>query len=131
MITDFVHTLGTDFTRVLTYQDSAGELIDLTDYTAKMQVRNGPSGALVLDLTPVIDESLSTITISIAHDAVIPTALLSAEETGYEPLSDGSVLMGKGKKADYSVLIEAPVSGYVTCLLSGSIYFVPNPTKGI
>ena len=38
---------GTDFSRVLTWKDSNGNLIDLTGYTAACQVRDFKGGVLI------------------------------------------------------------------------------------
>lgn len=42
---------GTDFTKQILLKDTAGDAIPLTDYTARMQVRNKKGGDLVVELT--------------------------------------------------------------------------------
>lgn len=130
-MTDFIHTLGTDFTRVLTYQDSAGVAINLTDYTCSMQIRNGLAGALVLDVNPVLVGSTGTITIHIPHDTEIPVELLTgAVQTVVEQMGEDTIQQGTGRIGNYSLLIKAPVTEHVTKLLDGRVCFVTNPTKG-
>lgn len=63
---------GATFTRVITWRDFAGDLIDLTGYTARMQVRNDyTSSTTVLSLTTengqiTLGGALGTVTLLVS-----------------------------------------------------------------
>ena len=64
---------GATFTRQLTWKDSAGSAVNLTGYTARMQLRSSidASGAAVLDLTTennriVLGGTAGTIDLSVS-----------------------------------------------------------------
>ncbi len=84
---------GETFSRVLTYRDAAGALVNLTGYTARMPVRGAASPTLVLG------GGLGTIrfTFSAAQTAAMPPG-----------------------NYDYDLYLTAP-GGDVACLLSGRI----------
>lgn len=44
---------GATFSQHLVWRDSEDDLIDLTGYTARMQIRPKPAGAVILELTDV------------------------------------------------------------------------------
>lgn len=50
-IYDMTCQQGATFTKSITWKDSAGDPVDLTGYTARMQVRADPDTAEILELT--------------------------------------------------------------------------------
>ena len=77
---DIVAEQGATLDRVITWRDSAGALIDLTSYTARMQVRNDyQSTTVVLDLTTenggiTLGGALGTITLTASATAMADIA---------------------------------------------------------
>jgi hypothetical protein len=68
---------GATFTRQLTWKDSAGSAVDLTSYTARMQLRSSvdAAGAAVLELTTennriVLGGTAGTISLSVPAAAM-------------------------------------------------------------
>lgn len=121
---DFVYQLGTDFTRVISYQDSTGTPINLSGFTAHMEVRpTVTNSSKILDITPTVDGSAGTITIHIPHTQVINLNLIHTEEkTLYE-----NGVAGTGKTGVYDLLITG--SGVTTKILDGQFVFVPTVTR--
>lgn len=65
---NFVLVQGETFTHNLTYKNKSGSVIDLSTYTAKMQVRDKTTNALILEL--------STTDASIVLSATAPNIVL-------------------------------------------------------
>ena len=67
---------GATFTRQLTWKDSSGALVNLTSYTARMQLRNDvQAGSAVLELTTennriVLGGTAGTIDLSVAASSM-------------------------------------------------------------
>jgi hypothetical protein len=88
---------GATFTRQLTWKDSAGSVVNLTGYTARMQLRQSvdASGAAVLELTTennriVLGGTAGTIDLSVAATAM---AAIDAKTYVYDlELVSGSVV---------------------------------------
>jgi len=88
---------GATFSRVLTWKDSAGDPIDLTGYTARMQLRQyKSSGAVILELTTGADGRIAlggaagTITLEVDAD---DTAEVTTDEGVYDlELVNGDVV---------------------------------------
>jgi hypothetical protein len=78
-IYNIVADQGATFTRQLTWKDSAGSAVNLTGYTARMQVRSAidATGAAVLELTTennriVLGGTAGTINLTVAATATEP-----------------------------------------------------------
>jgi hypothetical protein len=77
---DIVAEQGATFSRVITWRDSAGAAINLTTYTARMQVRNDyQSTSVVLNLTTenggiTLGGAAGTITINASATAMAAIA---------------------------------------------------------
>lgn len=76
---DFEARQGATFRRVMTYRDGANALVDLTGFTARMQVRSSYGGDSVLELTTennriTLGGAAGTITllVSAADMAAVP-----------------------------------------------------------
>ena len=78
---------GATFSRVITWKNSNGTPIDLTNYTARMQVRaNYPSSTVLLDLTTAnggitLGGALGTITLAATATT---TAAIAADQYVYD-----------------------------------------------
>lgn len=75
---DFTIEQGSAFRRVLTYRDENGALVDLTGYSARMQIRATTEGSLLVELTTAngrIALGGAGGTITLAIDAVTTAAL--------------------------------------------------------
>ena len=78
---------GATFSRVITWKNSNGTPIDLTNYTARLQVRsNYPSSTVLLDLTTenggiTLGGVLGTITLAATATA---TAAIAADQYVYD-----------------------------------------------
>lgn len=74
---------GETFTRVLTWRDSSGDLVDLGGYSAKLQLRDSITNALILELTSssglTLGGSAGTITwqMTTAQTIALPTGSLA------------------------------------------------------
>lgn len=93
---------GATFTHQFDYLDNAGEPIDLTGYTALMQIRLKPSSLLVVESVPTINTTTSTVSVTLtaAQTATLiaPQYVYAIELTaaGGEPvirLIEGNVLV--------------------------------------
>jgi hypothetical protein len=67
---DFILEQGATFSRVVTWKDSTNALVNLTGYTAKMQIRDA-SGGVIVSLTDTnggitLGGAAGTITITIS-----------------------------------------------------------------
>lgn len=60
----FTIDAGSTFVREYVYKDSEGEVVDLTGYLARAQVRRSTFGAVIIDSAPVIDPETYVITMS-------------------------------------------------------------------
>lgn len=93
---------GTDWSRTLVFT-VAGAVVPLTDYTAKMSIRDEPhsGGNLIIDLSTTVNANGSVITITGASGWVtltltdVDTDLLTREVYYYDlkltsPVADGS-----------------------------------------
>lgn len=87
---------GATYSTQLTYKDSAGALIDLTGYTARMQVRiQVDSASTVLDLTTengriILGGAAGTINLTV--DAVTTAALTAGQYVYDLELVNGAVV---------------------------------------
>ena len=103
---------GETFTLSLVWKDSAGNQIDLTSYTAKMQVREGVSSTTtILDLSTATGEIVlggATGTIDITVSAVNTSAIA-------------------GSSGVYA--LEMDLGGVVTRLLEGNVTFSPEVVR--
>lgn len=139
MNTNFVIKLGVDWTRVLTYKQSNGTVVNLTGYTARMQVRETVlSPTKILDMTTengsiTIDGSTGTITLSLSHiqllDTVPALQFSSMDEILYENLDNGVKIQGRGKVVVYDLDIISPGGVTITKLLTGQICFEPSVSR--
>jgi len=134
MDTNLVMALGVDWTRVITYTQSNGTPVDLSGYTARMQVR-----AHALDSTKILDLNTSNGGIVLGGTAgtitlILTNAQLTEGPTGLnlssiispaaqlvETQATGN-LMGWGKQARYDLDVISP-SGVITKILSGKVCF--------
>jgi hypothetical protein len=103
---------GATLERVITYTDSAGAIINLTGYTAKMQVRtSAESATVVLELTSsagiTINGTAGTLSILVAASVLSAIAPLIYV---------------------YDLEITAP-SGKVTRLIEGRFYVKAEVTR--
>jgi hypothetical protein len=84
---DFACEQGATFSRVVTYQGSDGVAVNLTGYTARMQVREtAESGTILLDLTTenggiALGGSAGTVTLTAT---ATQTAAIAAGEWVYD-----------------------------------------------
>lgn len=110
---DFVLEQGTTFRKQLTYTDSAGVAVDLTGYSARMQLRTKITDANIIIL---LDNANGRITIT-------PT-------TGVIDLfiSDTDTASLTFKTAAYDLEVIAP-NGDVTRLLEGTITLSKEVTR--
>jgi len=133
---DFVVNKNCDFSRSITYQDNTNTPINLTGYTAKMEVK----GSLcdedtynILSLSSVsggitLGGATGVITITItAAQLTEPTLDLENIKT-ISTLTDVSGITGKGKIAYYDLLLTSP-SNITTPLISGRICFNQTITR--
>ena len=96
-IYNIVADQGATFTRQLTWKDTAGSAVNLTGYTARMQLRSAvdATGAAVLELTTgnnriVLGGTAGTINLTVAATAM---AAVEADTYVYDlELVDGSVV---------------------------------------
>ena len=91
----------------LTYKDSNGDPIDLTDYTARMQIKNSKGG----------DQTYITLSSTLLDDG---TGLNMSGSNGTMPLSSGSI--GVYISAASSSQLTFSEGYYDIELVSGSIY---------
>lgn len=137
-MTDLVLQIGCDWSRSIIYKDSASALINLTGYSAKMQVRaskESHDSVKILDLSSPsngieIDGAAGKITITIGHALLTePTLKLSGITSPAASLIESTSLSGFGKIAYYDLLLTSP-SGTVTKLMDGKVCFNPAITRG-
>ena len=111
---DLIIEQGAAFWRRLTWQDGDGNPVDLTGYSARMQVRDGYGGAQVIELTTAngritLGGADGTIELSIA---ATDTAALSVD------LSDCRRTVPARQRHVYDLELEAS-DGTVTRLVEG------------
>lgn len=103
---------GATFSRVITWKNSNGTPIDLTNYTARMQVRaNYPSTTVLLELTTAnsgiaLGGALGTITLAATATAM---AAIAADQYVYD--------------------LELITGSNVTRLVEGSFTVTPEVTR--
>jgi hypothetical protein len=61
---NFTVDAGGTLVRTYVYTTEEGTPVDLTDYTAKAQVRHSSKGTLILEAEPTIDTETATITMT-------------------------------------------------------------------
>lgn len=93
---DFIIEQGSTFTRTITYTDSAGEAIDLTGYTARMQIRETKESNSVLAELTTENSGITIVgatgTITLLITAAV-TAKMSFSKAYYDlELIDGAVV---------------------------------------
>lgn len=96
---------GATFTLDLIYKDSAGQIIDLTNYTAAMQIRNSYESS-----TPVLSLTTSNGGISITGNqgkiSILATAIQTAAITAGSYVYDLEITLG----TVVSRIIQGPVN---------------------
>jgi len=102
---------GATFSLEFEYKDGNDVAVDLTGYTAQMQIREENTHAVLLDLTTTAG---ITITAAVGKVGIIITAAQSA------------VL--EAQNAEYDLLIKSS-SGTVTYLLRGAFVITPRVTR--
>lgn len=110
---DFIIEQGSTFRKQLTYTDSAGVVVDLTGYSARMQLRTK-----ITDANIII--SLTDLNSGITFDA--PNGIINLF------ISDTNTAAFTFKTAVYDLEIIAP-GGDVTRLLSGTITLSKEVTR--
>ena len=103
---------GATFSRVITWKNSNGTPIDLTNYTARMQVRsNYPSNTVILSLT--------TENSGIALGGVLGTITLAATATATAAIAAN----------EYVYDLELITGSNVTRVVEGSFTVTPEVTR--
>lgn len=124
-IYDIIIEQGADWRLVLTWKDEAGAPVNLTGYTARMQVRETyASKVKVFDLTTENGR------ITLPGDGVIELAI-PASVSAAVAINPAKTAWIDGKQAQqlvFDIEMVAP-SGAVTRLLQGAALFVPEVTK--
>lgn len=125
---------GADWTRTLTWQDSGGTPINLTGYTAKMQIRlSSDSTALIVELnsapatgkgTITLGGALGTIQLDLTA-ALTATLSFAGGETGTVTEAGETV---EGLLGVHDLELTSP-TGVVTRLVAGAVCFAPEVTK--
>lgn len=110
---NFAAEQGATLERVITYRDSAGALVNLTSYTARMQVR-----ALVESTNFILELTTSNGGISLGGTAGTITILVSASDMSAIPA--GTYV--------YDLEIVSP-SGKVTRLIEGKFAVKAEVTR--
>ena len=93
---DFTLDAGADTTVQFTYKDSSGAAIDLTGYSAAMELRSAPGGTLALTLSTAnskiaLGGAAGTVTCTFSDT---DSSLLTLPEYAYDiELTDGSSLV--------------------------------------
>jgi hypothetical protein len=111
---DIIIEQGATFRRVITWKDSAGVPINLTGYTAKMQVRERVGSSTV-----VLECSTANTRITLGGSAGTITIVAQDEVT---------VLLTAMPKAVYDLELTSP-GGEVTRLLRGSVEIIGEVTR--
>lgn len=104
---------GATFSLVLTWKDSQGNPIDLTGYTAKMDVRRSYSSSDTL-------LSLTTSNGGVSLGGISGQVIMHASATITESISPTSAI--------YDLELESP-TGFVTRLIEGRATISPEVTR--
>lgn len=104
---------GATFSLVFTWRDSAGSLVNVTGYSARMQVRKSPS-------SPTVLLDLSTTGGGITLGGTNGTITLSASAATTAALSPSPAV--------YDLEMVSP-GGVVTRLLAGKVNILPEVTR--
>ena len=110
---DFVIEQGATFDRSLTYKDPAGTPLNLTGYTARMQIRSGVSSPTVL------------LELTSANGRLVIDPLVGGITIYLEPVDTEGVMWKRGV---YDLEIEAPDTS-VTRLIEGNIELSREVTR--
>lgn len=124
-IYDIIIEQGADWRLVLTWKDAAGNAVNLTGYSGRMQVRESfASKAKVFDLTTA--NNMITFPAAGVIELKIPAAVSSAA-----PINPAKLAWIDGKEVQQLIfdLELVDVFGAVTRLLQGAALFVPEVTK--
>jgi hypothetical protein len=105
---------GATFQLSLTWRDENSNLVNLTGYTARMQVR-----AVITDTTPLLD--LTTTNGAIVLGGALGTIAVTASAAQTAALTAPS-------KGVYDLELVSP-SGFVTRLLKGHVKITPEVTR--
>jgi len=111
---NFTIEQGATFDELITYKDAAGNPVDLTGYTARMQIREK-----ITDATPVHSMDTTTGGITMGGTAGTIQLFISDADTAAMNMPKGGV---------YDLEIVSP-TGKVTRLLEGKVIFSPEVTR--
>ncbi len=95
----------------LTYKDSSGNVVDLTGFTARMQVVDSSNNPVIL-----LSTGNGLITLGNASPNIVLTIPLATLET---------LTCANGR---YDLVLDAPGGTFQTVLLAGSFIIVPGVT---
>lgn len=116
---------GASWTLDLTWKDDAGTPINLTGYSARMQIRKAYSSSSLLSLTSTAGD--------IALGGALGTLAITASATQTADIAiDYSALSVNDGKPCQAMVYDIEVqdgSGTVTRLLQGTAYIYPEATK--
>ena len=98
---------GATFNQIITWQDPAGAAIDITSFTAKLQVRD-TKGSLLLDLSTTPNANGSKLTLGGSNGQI--TILITATDTAAMTFTT----------ARYDLKLTAP-NGVATRLIKGAV----------
>lgn len=128
---DFIIQQGETWSRILTWKDPTGTPINLSGYTAKMQIRVAPGTAVLLEFntTPATGKA------DIALGGALGTITLTASATLTTALNFTGAPIGTGGEGGISMRgqlgvydLELTNGGAVTKLTSGTVCFVKEIT---
>jgi hypothetical protein len=68
---NFTIDAGARFVKTFVYENPTGTVVNLTGYTATMQVRKSTFGPLVISATPTINSSTYVITLTLTPEQTI------------------------------------------------------------
>ncbi len=130
---DFIIEQGGTWSRVLTWKIAGGNPVDLTGYTARMQLRLTPEDpTIILEFNTTAGPTMGTIVLG-GVAGTITLNLTPAQTAGLKydgPLED--VVEGadsaNGKIAVYDLLLTSP-TGFVLPLVRGRICLVIGVTR--
>ena len=121
---NFTIEQGTTVIKQFTYKDSAGTVVDLSNYSASMQIRPDYDSSAILGLTGSVSSSTSEQGLAIIAPSGSSTkgqVQLTIKATTTEGFSFTSAL--------YDLEIKNSTTGAVTRLLQGSIGLSQEITK--
>lgn len=107
---DFICDQGAEFVRILTAKDDEGDVIDLTGYTARMQVRGAVGAAVLASLTTsnggiAINGVAGQLTLKLTHSQ---TDAIDVSGLPTDRVTDGNVRKS-GPCAVYDLEVIDPV----------------------